>query len=369
MYVDIWRWCREYDNQARREGHHQKQQLMRLLNQAERYKDRTHFDAAIGMYDEARRLAITLQEPCWELLFESLIAETHVYYRADKKTGLDMMIRAATRSYQPAYQYCLMRARVLCNLAALYFQRDFFGYEDKIREMLDIIQSDIPLDEDSDLRMRQLEADFDFEHEHYAAAKEKTLSTMAQSHNNVFRMRTAYHVLHRLAFAEGDISLALEYARETEKYALKCITPRRTAEAILWQASYERRLQTASAWQTLSRGMAHYRDYELPQAGNYYTALCDYYEQDGKPEKALELRREQLLSAPDFGSVSYIVETHIDLCRLLGQMDLPLDEALQQARTSANACLKPTVYLARLQLIETGDYHEYDWQRRKQDGR
>ncbi|MDQ7023926.1 MAG: hypothetical protein Q9P01_07225 [Anaerolineae bacterium] len=365
MYVDIWRWCREYDNQARREGHQQKQQLMRLLSQAERYKDRTHFDAAIDLYGLARRLAITLHEPCWELLFESLLAETHIYYRADKKTGLDIMIRAATRSYQAAYQTCLMRARVLCNLAILYFQLDFFGYEDKIREMLDIIQSDIPLDEDSDLRMRQLDADFDFEHDYYASAKEKTLLTMAQSHNNVFRMQTAYHVLHRLAFAEGDIALALDYARETEVYALKCVTPRRTAEAILWQANYERRLQTASAWQTLSRGMAYYRDYDIPRAANYYSAVCDYYEEDKQPQKALDLRRNQLQSAPELGSVSYEIEVHIDLCRLLGRMDLPLDEALQEARLSTNACLKPTVYLQRLQAIENGDYYEYEWQQRK----
>jgi hypothetical protein len=126
------------------------------------------------LYEQGRQLAKTLKEPCWELLFESLVAETHVYYRADKKIGLDTMIRVATRSYQPAYQYCLMRSRVLCNLAALYFQLDFFGYEAKIREMLDVIQSDIPLDEDTYLRMRQLEADFDFEHERLALPKKNT---------------------------------------------------------------------------------------------------------------------------------------------------------------------------------------------------
>jgi hypothetical protein len=365
MFVDIWNWCREYDIQAYREGNQLKQQLMKHLNQAERFKDRTHFTEAIATYNEGMRLAKKLNEPCWELLFESLIAETHVYYRADKNTGLDGMIRAAARSYQPTYQYCLMRARVLCNLAALYFQRDFFGYEDKIREMLDVIQSDIPLDEDSYLRMRQLEADFDFEHERYAACKEKTLATLAESHHNVFRLRTAYHSLHQLAFAEGDMSLALNYARETEKYALQCVTPRRTAEAILWEAMFERRLQMTTAWQTLNRGLAYYQSYELPLAGNYYTAVCDYYEQDNQPEKALQLRREQLQAAPDLGSVSYIVETHIDLCRLLGRMGQPLDTALQQARESTKNCLKPDIYLERLKRIENGDYTQFDWQRNK----
>jgi hypothetical protein len=366
MFVDIWRWCREYDNQALREGNHQKQQLMQLLIQAERYKDRTQHDEALSFYDEGRQLAKSLNEPCWELLFESLIAETHVYYRADKKKGLDTMIRVATRSYQPAYQYCLMRSRVLCNLAALYFQLDFFGYEDKIREMLDVIQSDIPLDEDTYLRMRQLEADFHFEHERFDAAKEQTLVTMAQSHGNAFRMRTAYHVLHRIAFAQGEIDLALTYARETERYAIQCVTPRRTAEAILWEASYERRLQLPTAWQTLSRAMNFYKDYELPLVGNYYSALCDYYEQDNKPDKAMELRQEQMKTAPDFGSFSYIVETHIDLCRLMGRIGLPLDDALQQASAAATDCLKPDVYVERLKRIENGDYFEYDWQRGEQ---
>jgi hypothetical protein len=366
MFVDIWRWCREFDYQAQREGNHQKQQLMPLLIKAERYKDLTQLDTAISFYEQGQRLAKSLNEPCWELLFESLIAETHVYYRADKKKGLDTMIRVATRSYQPAYQYCLMRSRVLCNLAALYFQLDFFGYEDKIREMLDVIQSDIPLDEDTYLRMRQLEADFHFEHERFEEAKAQTLVTLAESHNNAFRMRTAYHVLHRIAFAQGEIALALDYSRETEKYAVQCVTPRRTAEAILWEAAYERRLQMSTAWQTLSRAMTFYRDYDLPLVGNYYSALCDYHEQDNKLEKALELRQEQLQSAPDFGSNSYIVETHIDLCRLMGRMGLALADALKQAREATVDCLKPDVYIERLKRIENGDYYDYAWQRGQQ---
>jgi hypothetical protein len=147
------------------------------------------------------------------------------------------------------------------------------------------------------------------------------------------------------------------------------VTPRRTAEAILWQAAYERRLLQATAWQTLSRGLAYYQTYTLPLAANYYSALCDYYEQDGQPAQALALRHEQVKVAPDLGSVSYIVESHIDLCRLLGRMGQPIDDAIKQAHELTSACLKPTIYLERLQRIENGDYYQFDWQRKNLNGK
>jgi hypothetical protein len=70
-----------------------------------------------------------------------------------------------------------------------------------------------------------------------------------------------------------------------------------------------------------------------------------------------------LQAAPDLGSVSYIVETYIEICRLLGRMGQALDEALQQARASTKDCLKPDVYLERLKRIEDGDYYQFEWQR------
>lgn len=367
MFVDFWRWCQDYDLQAWREGHPQKKQLLPLMRQAERLKDNARFDEALQILETGLVLAQKLHEPCWEMLFESLIAETHIYYRADKQAGLDRLVRAATRSYQEAYQQCLMRARVLCNLAAVYFDRDFFGYEDQIREMLDVIANDVPLDEDTYLRMKQLKADFLLEHEQYDAAYEAIQALMPEVEGRPFRERTAYYVLHRIAFAKGDIPLALDYAKATENYAIQCYAPRRVAEAILWIAAYERHLHLPTAWHSLQRGLGQFQQYDLPRADDYYNALCDYYEQDGHRDKALQLREEQVAVASKIGSASYVVEAHLEHCRLLGRMGRPLDGALENARNSTADLLKPDVYLDRLKRIENGDYFQFDWQRGQHD--
>jgi len=337
--------------------------LPTAYREAWRYIRNGQFDVALLQFEEALALAQRLHDPCWELFLESNCCEIFIYYKAEMQTGLDRTIRLATRAYKPEYKNCPMRSRIYCNLADVYSDVDWFGYVDDILEMLDYIENDIPMDSDTHLRVRYIRAQMAFELEKYDEAKDHVQRCLPEAHGNYYRMTHAYEILSRVAYAEGDMALALSYTKERERYARMAPILRSIADALMWQAVFARRLGDKGGSQNLlQRGLAEYERYDLPRRLTYYNVLCELHELNGEAEKALTLREQQLedVTLQTVAAQSY---AHLHYCRLLGRMGKPLDEALHNARTIAQQMKKTDLYLERVQRIADGVYYQYEWQK------
>jgi tetratricopeptide (TPR) repeat protein len=363
MYVDIWSWMRDFERQARLQNDTQRIAIVNGYYDGWRCINSGHYDTALTHFEKSLAIARHLDEHCWDLFLDSNCAEVYIFKKAESKIGLDRTIRMATRVYRPENAECPVRARILCNLGYAYKDYDVFGYMDEILELLDSIENDVPMDHDSHLRLRYLRVEIALELEQYDEAEKAVQIGLAEAHGNTYRMTQSNALLSEIAYAQGNLPLALSYAVEALKHATQGNMLRAIASNYLWQAMIHRRMgNVGEAQNLLQRGIAEFERYDLPLRDSYYNHLCDFYEVSGDAEKALALRQQELkeVTALTVTAQSY---AHLHHCRLLGRMGRKLDAALADARAVANCMKKADLYLERLQRIADGNYYLFEWQK------
>lgn len=363
MYVDLWGWFWQEEVRAFQENDETVKRIVELARQGWVYRRSAHSNLMLASFEEAAELARKQQNPCWEFFCTYWACSTLFYHVDDIHGALDRTVKLIARSHLQEVTHCPIRARVYFLLADIYYEIDVFGYEDKIRESLDFLENNIPMDEDTYLRLQHRYADLAYLHEDYEDAFERVTRYMAESQENEFRMRSAHQLLRAIAFARGDIVTAHEHCLHAENFAQNIQSHVDIAIAMLWQATFAKRggndvLATVKYLQ----GTHLFASHDLPHWPDYYNALCDYLELSGNFDEAKTQRERQIEEYNDYGSVFYLSLAHLQKCRLLGRCNEDMAESLKEAHHLSEKMLKPEKYLAKLQIIEDGDYYEYDWQ-------
>jgi hypothetical protein len=364
MYVDLWGWFHASARNANLNNDRERLRYNELAHRGWAYRRTAQPDEALLVFEEGEAIAKRLGDHCWELFFQYWCAEMLFYHKVDQQAALDYAIRVATRAYKEQYLNCPIRSRVYFVVADIYYAIDFYSYQDKIREMLDYLQNEVPMDQDTDLRARHMRAEFEMEFERYDAARILVEEYMPDAQGNDFRMRSGYNMLRRIAYANGNVQLALNYSLQTDKYAIETQSQGIIASQKLWQSVYYKRLGRDDIARTCHlTGIDLHDRYDLPRWPGYYDALCEYLELNGEAARALTLRESQLEDMKAHNSIYNESVSHVDYCRLLGRFGKPLDAALQAARILAQRMTKPELYLERLQKVEDGNYYDFEWQR------
>lgn len=364
MYIDLWGWFDDYEQMAIQEADWRKQRLPRLAFQGWRNLNLVEPDHALQTFTEGLQLAQAMQEPAWELFFDLWCCEVLVYHKNDLQVALDRTIRTATRAYQPRYApYPVIRSQVYFVLANLYYMIDPLGYETEIRDLLTYIEREVPMALDTHLRIMSLRSSFEFEHERYDASRTLTLEYLALAEGNWRRMGGAYERLSAIAYAEGDISLALEYSRQHELFAGRIHEIEDVALSYLRQAIFLVRLgETGKGYAMYQHGLSNYAQYEFVRRSTYYDSICEFLELTGDSAQALSLREQQQTEMLSHHSIAHVSLAYLQYCRLLGRMKKPLEEALSKAHALSEKMRRPEIYLERLERIRNGDFHLYQWQ-------
>jgi hypothetical protein len=303
--------------------------------------------------------------PCWDILFEFYICQIYVYYTFDLKTAVDAAVRLTARLRKTEMQLCRERMLVYGILVHAYFYRDCLGYEQEIREALQYIESELPLDSEAILRVEYIRAELDLEYGRYDAVQERLMLYLAKAENShSYRKADGCRVGHMLSYARGDFALARDYAARNAQHSDDGQHQRGIADALIWQAVYTLKLgQEGAAQRILQQALDHYKRFNLAPALIYFDALCDFHEISGDMKHVLSLREQQFSDLHLRGSLHDLAKAHLQYCRLLGRMGKPLDSAIAQAHAFLNTLQKPAVHRAALTRIENGDYYQFDWQR------
>ena len=359
MYVDLWGWFnRDFKHDALRELSYRGWRYMRVAQP----------DLAYQTFMEGHEKAKNLKLPCWELYFEYWACEVLIYNTVDRQRALDQTVRLAARAHQQQYQECPVLGRVYFILADIYSEIDVYGYEDKIREALDGIEAgNIPMDIDTHLRVMHVRAYFDYAFEQYDEAEKKVQEYLpiAVDEYNSHRQHDAYRMLRCVETVRGNFHLAHSFAKQAEIHGEQMGFPNGVAEERVWQGIFLLLMgQDKEAHTAYQSGIGHFEQYKLEPWLAWYDGQCLYFELKGDSEQALKLRYKQFEQTYMRTSIFNEGQTHLQLCRLLGRMGKPLDDAIQQAKAVASRMRKPDFYLKKLGEIEQGKYDEYDWQAR-----
>lgn len=363
MYVDIWAWFREYEIHAMMKGDHQRRRLVTLAREGWQYRERANAEMSISSFKEGEALAKQFSEPCWTIFHQYWIAEIMFYLQHDYQGTLDYSIRLAAEARKDLYADCPVRGRIFFVLANIYYLVDFFGYEQEVMELMDYIEEEIVMDKDTHLRVQHMRAQADFDNEDYDAAEEKTQHMLNQSFGNSFRQRSGYYMLRAIAYARGDIPLALKYTLLSDRHARFIQIQRSIAEGKLCQAVYKKRMgNDTEAREDYFAALGHYDQYELPREVAYHDLCAEYLELDGSKDEAIKLRRDLIDIVSSKVSLYNQSQAYQQYLRLLGRLGLSMDDALKEAKTIAKNMRKPQHYLGKIAEIADGNYYEFAWQ-------
>jgi len=363
MQTDLWTWFNNYAAQASAEGHPLKQRLVQIYFEADtmqRFLGST--EQAIKLYEEGKQLATQLGEPCWELFYDHQISETLIFREHDYEKGWDHAVRVATRAYKDAYLTCPVRASVYHALIYVYGAIDSLGYEDKMQEMMDYMEREIPMDADIRSRLQYIRVLLAYDRRDFAACESECQVYMSMVEGDPTRQ--VYDLLMGLSYAKGELRQAIQYANHYEQWGMRYNLSAVLAHARLNKAVFQQYLgEPERAAQHIAQGKAFYEQSREERDASFYDTVCSYHELIGEDRYALQLREEQLAALPASVGLDQRFYPQLQYCRLRGRMGLELTEALKTAEAIANESVRPAIHLEKVNRIRNGDYYLFAWQK------
>jgi hypothetical protein len=333
-YVDLWGWYNRLESQYYHEGDSARIKLLSYNNRKWQLKEKDP-ERAYALCQEAVGLAQRLNEPWWEAYYEYWACEMLTYYVGDWQRGLDAATRLVAKLSQPRYVGCPVAGRAYITLMAIYYERDAYGYQKEINEMLNFMEKDIPMDEDTYQRLQYFRAGMAYELEDYEAS-EAELYKYLNLARSAFRQQSAYNLLLRIEIARKHFDLALSHAEQFEETAREGGLEMSIAEASLWQAALNRKTGDAVAGSShLMRGLTRASNLGVIKSREYFDAVGGYHEVGGDWEKALALRDEQIQYLDGRNNPDFIGDAHLKRCHVLHRMGKLTEADLQAARNAA----------------------------------
>jgi hypothetical protein len=342
-------------------------QLYDLEQKGWRYLYNEEHEQARKTFEEGAKLARLYDLHCMEMMFEYQICQVYVYYTYDQKAAVDYAVRLTTRLQRSEYADCSHEhTSVYDILTHAYFYRDCLGYEKEIRESLEYIAANLPVQPDTRLRMDYILAELDYENGDFEAGRDKVMKYISRAeYSHPYRKSDGYLAARRVMYALGEIDLAHKYTELDAQVSQSGSYQRGTADALMWQAVCAKRLGNDGTAQSLfQRGLAQYEQFTIAPSLTYFDAAAEYHELCGDSEQALKLRQAQFEELPARGSLHDLALAHLQYCRLLGRMGKPVAEALQKARDFIQTLRKPSAHDTALKRIESGDYYQFEWQKK-----
>lgn len=364
MYVDLWGWFDKCESGARLNGDILRQRMIQAAYEGWEYRRLAESENAIRAFEEGLKIARLLHEPWWEVFYQHWIAVIHLYVQYDYQKSLDAAVRLVTEIRKDKYRDCPVRGSIVYFLAKIYFILDLRIYETQILELLDYLEKEVGMDEDTYLQMLATYAEIEVHHARYEAAREKAQSLINLSTNKPYRLYDGYRLLRRLAYIEGDIVSALSYNRiaQTHAQAMRvqsCIADERLWEALLLRYAGDELPAREAYYDALRR----YEQYLLPRDSEYHTVCSEFLALDGQIEEAAKLLEAWLRVAAQKPGTAPLVEAYCVYIGFLGRHGRDFSRALAKARELAQSLEKPESYLERLSRLEAGQHFDFDWQK------
>jgi hypothetical protein len=352
-FVDLWGWFNNYRVQARRENN---PTLLRLIDLFREMWDSFEPDPnqALARCNEAIALARQLKLPCLELFYGYWRCEAYVFYLRQSNMGLKEAVRLALEAQKPEFSQCPVRARVYYALVNAYDFADSYGYAREIEAVLDFMEKDVPLDQDTWRLIAWQRASLAAENEDYEKAFELTEIYRARCGDSKFRLIDAYTHLCLLSYKLKRFDVIGGFAAAGEECARSQNRRRNLSLLLSWKA-YALFVAGEKSEARRTAADAIRQAHTVQAQPVYHGPLSYYYEVRGNLDKALQVRREQLELELTGGSIQGEAAARLEICKLYAKMNLPLADELALARDAADRMRRPDQIRDKLDRLGRGE--------------
>jgi hypothetical protein len=356
--MSVFHWLLEFDDQARACGDEQRLQLLETSREAGSWL-RSDPARALAIYEEGRRLALSLSEPWWVMYFTHWKLQVLLNYRPDFREAQRLGVEATLEARKPTYEGLPQRVCLHDDLVNSYVGSDPAGHAEAIREALGFMEAEVAPDLECRYCIQGEYADFGLGIGALEEAEKACSCILALAADEASPSTRAHHTmtaesrLCEIAYLRRDWQALKEHAECGEECHREVPRPQLLAEFLTWQALLERRRgEEIPAKRLLRRAEeAVNRSGAVPRSA-YFAALCAYHLEGGDLERALQERcREQALIQGK-GAIQREVHCWLERCRILARLGRLSAETLTEARTAISRLRKPEEMLAELDQLK-----------------
>jgi len=308
----------------------------------------------------ARSHADINNEPWWVLFFDYwrcilLWARLDDLHSA-QRLGIQMTVDAK----KPLYERHPLVPRIYNQLVSIFTYVDPVGYRERILELMVFLESNMEIDEDIEYLLLANRANLFFALDELDNAKEWALKSLERIHHRAYYSASAYSKLALYSYIRHDYQRVAGYVEEGENSAREARRRLIICEMLAWRTLLAQlRGDTPEAERYYALAL-HNRDrIGTTPTFTYHDIMCDYLENIGKAEQALELRESQLKTLEPSGLIHEYCECHLMRCRLLGRMGKLTDEHISEAIHASEKLLKPATYHNKVAQIKAGNYDNW----------
>jgi hypothetical protein len=351
-------WFREFEQRARAGGDPLRLRLVEILYEADQHRE-TSPDLTLSLIDEGRSLARRLDEPWWALFYDDRRAGALMKYKGDVRAGLELAVRNALELRKPIYDQFPWRFRVHDHLVVGYLNTDPAGYADEIRQALDWLEKDIPLDGSPKYlilaRRRWLVSELGRLDEAEALARQSLAMAAGDPDQRTGRSHAVFCYSHlcEIAWQRRDWPALEGLATTGEELNREVGHLLEQAEFSMWQALLARRAKREDrARRHFNLATRRVAQLGMPPDHIYFDATCAYHEQGGEIEQALAARGRELATLAGTGRWACEVRCRTERCLLLRRLGRPAEGELADARAAAAKLRRRGPALERLAGID-----------------
>jgi hypothetical protein len=351
--MSIWTWVYDYENEAYASGDSERSRLSELLWEAECVAV-TDPCRALALREQGRDLAEQLGEPWWVLLFDHWRLQSLIHDLGDLKAAQRLAMEATVEARKPIFRRFPQRICLHEDLIWIYLIMDGRGYAPQIHAALEYMETQIEPGIECESCLYSIEANVALLTKDFDAIEQTALRLLAltdsmeewqRAHNRgrvftqlakVAHHRKDWEKLDEWASAglgvQGDSDKLVVIALFTiwRALALHQVGDRRTAHDLFQQAT------------------SLVQQHQLYPGGTYYYVLTEYLTESGRPELALDARRQQLSSLKGKQSWTAEYRCRVETCRLLVELGRPVEDELSAAETVGRKLRKPDPPLSEL---------------------
>ncbi len=291
-------------------------------------------DQAIGMLEEASKIAEQLQKPLIVMECRHWITQLLLFQKRDFAKSLPMAIESAVEARKPLYQNWQHKTCLHQDLIASYVGADAISYEAAIEKALSQMLADVSPTSPCMSCLLGERVGFEYKRGDTKAAERAAQAWFAHD-NGSHHGSAAQECLTEYAVLHQEYEKALEHGELALKLATKGDRQEIAAGALAWQAVAHLHLGDEAAAETCSQQCdATLVDYHATLSESYHNARVTYHELRDKLPDAIAARAAHLVDLADHGALREEARAWVDLCRLKKQYGQLNDITIEQAQAS-----------------------------------
>ncbi|MCU0499504.1 MAG: hypothetical protein MUF87_19310 [Anaerolineae bacterium] len=308
-------------------------------------------EQAMSLLYQGRKIAEEQQNHCLLIEFDHWIGSVLLFSLGKYGQALDVAVRATVEARKPQYQTCYERANVYRLLLDAYLFYDLLGYEDEIRETIELMETTMNPHLDLWCLLQWGRALLAIAHEDWDAAVNEGMVYFARCETaSDFRRADAHALMCEIYARRQEWDRVQIYAQDGEIYAnYQNDTICWYLELLAWQATIARRNGDETAAQRHHQQLQSlYHKLRSKPYIAFYDGLSAYYVAGGEMDAAIALRDQQLAWVLECESPYILSECRLRRCALLKQSGRDYQAEHAAALAVATHLIKPDIYQGRL---------------------